>query len=90
LPLPKLLRLPLLRLDGTAASALLAAVAGHRELGGRLRNEILARSDGIPLFIEEMTRTVLEVAPAGKPVSVPATLRDSLTARLDGRRLPPA
>ena len=61
----------------------LASVAGHRRLSARLRSEILARSDGIPLFVEEITKAVLEAAPSGTPVSVPATLRDSLIARLD-------
>ena len=78
-----LLRMSLPRLDAHAAGALLASVAGHRRLSARLRSEILARSDGIPLFVEEITKAVLEAAPSGTPVSVPATLRDSLIARLD-------
>jgi predicted ATPase len=61
----------------------MAAIAGRHRLAARLRSEILARSDGIPLFIEEMTKTVIETALAGDGVLVPATLRDSLIARLD-------
>jgi predicted ATPase len=71
------------RLDRPAAGALVAAIAGRHQLAARLGSEILARSDGIPLFIEEMTKAVIETAPAGEAVSVPATLRDSLIARLD-------
>ena len=78
-----LIRLALPRLDPVPAGALVAAVAGRYQLAARLGNEILARSDGIPLFIEEMTKAVIETAPAGEAVSVPATLRDSLIARLD-------
>jgi class 3 adenylate cyclase/energy-coupling factor transporter ATP-binding protein EcfA2 len=77
-------RLALPKLDGPAAGALVAAIAGRHQLASRLGNEILARSDGIPLFIEEMTKAVIETSPAGEAVSVPATLRDSLIARLDG------
>jgi len=78
-----LIRLALPRLDQAAAGALIAAIAGRHQLAARLGNEILARSDGIPLFIEEMTKAVIETGPPGEAVSVPATLRDSLIARLD-------
>src|SRR5207237_693666 len=50
---------------------------------GRLAADILARSDGIPLFVEQITKAVIEAAPAGAAVAVPETLRDSLIARLD-------
>lgn len=51
---------------------------------------IVDRSDGVPLFIEEMTRMWLDTRDAGSPPgrAVPDTLADLLTARLD--RLPPA
>src|SRR5262249_33961119 len=45
--------------------------------------EILTRTDGVPLFIEEITKAVLEAAPVPGSVLVPATLHDSLLARLD-------
>jgi class 3 adenylate cyclase len=77
-------RLALPRLDGSAAAGLLAAIAGRQQLSTRLVSEILARSDGVPLFLEEMTKAVIEATPAAEAVSVPATLRDSLIARLDG------
>jgi len=80
---PNLTRLALARLDRPTSAALIAEVAGDHKLVPRLHGEILARSDGVPLFLEEMTRAVIEMLPDGGTVSVPATLRDSLTARLD-------
>ena len=71
------------RLDGRAAGAVVTAVAGNRKVAARVRKQILARSDGVPLFIEQLTEAVLEAGPADDPVTVPATLRDSLIARLD-------
>ena len=47
-----------------------------------LIEEIIARSDGVPLFVEELTKAVLDLRTAG-PGAVPLTLRDSLMARLD-------
>ena len=66
---------------------------GRATLTPRLLEQIVLRTDGIPLFVEELTRSVLEAAPtqgggeAGLPV-IPSTLQDSLMARLD--RLQPA
>ncbi len=62
--------------------------------------QIIAKAQGVPLFVEEITRSVLtsglleerdgqyHPADAGKPFVIPATLQDSLVARLD--RLGPA
>jgi predicted ATPase len=69
-----LIHLALPRLDRPAAGALVAAIAGRHQLATRLGSEILERSDGIPLFIEEMTKAVIETAPAGEAVSVPADI----------------
>jgi len=62
-----LIRLALRRLDQAAAGALIAAIAGRHQLAARLGNEILARSDGIPLFIEEMTKAVIETGRPARP-----------------------
>jgi class 3 adenylate cyclase/predicted ATPase len=51
-------------------------------LGDHVKREIVARSDGIPLFVEELTKAVLESNDGDAP-SVPMSLRDSLVARLD-------
>ncbi|RZI86655.1 MAG: adenylate cyclase [Rubrivivax sp.] len=57
-----------------------------------LTQHILSRTDGVPLFIEELTKSILEApsepGQAGQRVAVPTTLRDSLMARLD--RVPAA
>src|SRR6185312_15531384 len=52
-----------------------------------LLEEILAKTDGVPLFVEELTRTMTESQSPNR-LAVPATLQDSLMARLD--RLGPA
>jgi predicted ATPase len=64
-------------------------VQGLFGAGARLPNDvadaIVDRCDGVPLFLEELTKVILEEAlkAAGGPVSVPATLHASLLARLD-------
>src|SRR6185437_8943499 len=74
-------------------------VARDRSLPANVTQNIIERTDGIPLFIEEITKTALEVAGtvnsertlAGIPppsLAVPPTLQASLMARLD--RLGPA
>ena len=84
----------LTRLDHRHGAQLIERVAGGKALPERVTSEILARTDGVPLFIEELTKTVLESGflheQAGKyvldrtiPPSIPATLQASLMARLD-------
>ena len=74
--------------------AIIDRVVGNRALPARIREDIIERTDGIPLFVEEMTKAVLEAggmdaaecAIAAIPsltVAVPATLHASLMARLD-------
>ena len=79
--------LELSRLTPTEAAALVAATAAPRVLERALVDNIVAKSDGVPLYVEELTKAVLESSTPGQP-SVPATLQDSLMARLD--RLGPA
>jgi predicted ATPase len=60
-------------------------------LSGSVKDQIVQRSDGLPLFVEELTRSVLESAghavtgsQQASPVNaIPRTLHDSLMARLD-------
>jgi class 3 adenylate cyclase/predicted ATPase len=85
--------LPIERLSRTEAAQLAAAAADGGVLPPELLEQILDRADGIPLFVEELVRAVLEVGlaspeprdhlPAGPAPAVPATLRDGLMARLD-------
>jgi class 3 adenylate cyclase/DNA-binding response OmpR family regulator/predicted ATPase len=75
--------------------AIILDVAGSKELPRELQEQIVSKSDGVPLFAEELTKTVLEsgllqdaddryVAVGPLPaLAVPTTLLGSLTARLD-------
>src|SRR3954452_4293926 len=68
---------------GEAHCALLIRnVANHIQMDDALIQEIVARSDGVPLFAAELTKAVLDLGSAA-PSVVPLTLQDSLMARLD-------
>jgi predicted ATPase len=87
------------RLTKREASAIIDGVVGTNLLPANIRQDIIERTDGIPLFVEEMTKAVLEAEDEGiarrtaarvpsPALAVPATLHASLMARLD--RLGPA
>jgi predicted ATPase len=90
--------LTLNRLARRDIDSLIEGVVGDRLLPAGIRQDIIQRTDGIPLFVEEMTKAVLDAegeseaqAAAGAPtsvVAVPASLQASLMSRLD--RLGPA
>jgi class 3 adenylate cyclase/tetratricopeptide (TPR) repeat protein len=83
------------RLTRSEGSVIIDAVAGGKTLPAEVVEQILSRTDGVPLFIEELTKTVLESAllrhtdrenllTATFPrLDVPTTLHASLMARLD-------
>jgi predicted ATPase/class 3 adenylate cyclase len=78
---PQVTMLALNRLDRRDRSALVAQIAGGKALPDEVVDQIVDRTDGVPLFIEELTKSVLE---SGVPlVGIPTTLHDSLMARLD-------
>src|SRR5262249_49231538 len=79
--------LELSRLTHTEAAAVVGSIAAASVIDAVLVADIVAKSDGVPLYIEELTKAVLESSTPGRP-AVPATLQDSLMARLD--RLGPA
>jgi predicted ATPase len=82
-------RLTLNRLGRTLTETIVARLAGDRVLPPALLGEIAARTDGVPLFVEELTKAVLEAGTAaGAGPTVPASLHASLMARLD--RVPAA
>jgi class 3 adenylate cyclase/tetratricopeptide (TPR) repeat protein len=95
-----LTRLALNRLGQRHCAELVDAVTGGRALPAEVLAEIIAKTDGVPLFVEELTKTVvqsglLEDTPQGyrlrgplPALAIPSTLQDSLMARLD--RLAPA
>ena len=59
-------------------------VAADAELPDEVMKDIVAKTDGVPLYVEELTKTMV----AGDSATVPATIQASLNARLD--RLGPA
>jgi DNA-binding response OmpR family regulator/class 3 adenylate cyclase/tetratricopeptide (TPR) repeat protein len=87
--------LTLARLDREDAGLLVTHVAGGKPLPEEASNQILQRTDGVPLFIEELTKMVLESGLLRKgdhgyeltgplpPREIPLTLHASLLARLD-------
>src|SRR5271163_2543301 len=96
---PHVTVLTLNRLAQREIDAMIDRVAGNKLLPASLRQDIVERADGIPLFVEEMTKAVLEAEDEGEArrtvaavpspaLAVPASLHASLMARLD--RLGPA
>jgi class 3 adenylate cyclase/tetratricopeptide (TPR) repeat protein len=83
------------KLTRAQSAAIVSTLAEGKPLPAALLDQILNRTDGVPLFVEEVTKSVLEsgeLTEAGdhyeytgsaRAVTVPATLRDSLMARLD-------
>jgi class 3 adenylate cyclase/predicted ATPase len=96
---PHVTALTLNRLRRRDIDSMIEGLVGNRPLPAGIRQDIIERTDGIPLFVEEMTKAVLDadgdnearrtVARAPAPgVTVPASLQASLMSRLD--RLGPA
>ena len=93
--LPYLTQSHLRPLTAPEAMSLARHVAGGRTLPSELEREVVEKTDGVPLFVEELTKSILESellepvnGTAWKPnwrkiVSIPETLHDSLMARLD-------
>jgi class 3 adenylate cyclase/predicted ATPase len=83
------------RLERGKASAMIRDLAGGKELPTEVIEAIISKTDGVPLFVEELTKMVLEsgmlrdagdryitVGPLPR-LAIPTTLHDSLMARLD-------
>jgi class 3 adenylate cyclase/tetratricopeptide (TPR) repeat protein len=86
---PDVVEMPLSRFETKESRWLVAQVPGGAALPRALADQIVARAEGVPLFVEELTKVVTEsLSDAVGDVSIPATLRDSLMARLD--RVPAA
>ena len=96
---PYVTALTLNRLGEREIASMIDRVIGNKALPASVRQDIIERTDGIPLFVEEMTKAVLEAGAEGaaeravaaipsSSIAVPASLHASLMARLD--RLGPA
>jgi len=96
---PHVTAVTLNRLTDREIKAIIDGLIGNKRLAANLRQDIVERTDGIPLFVEEMTKAVLEADGEGatmrvaaaipsSAIVVPASLHASLMARLD--RLGPA
>jgi class 3 adenylate cyclase/predicted ATPase len=92
---PIVTRLVLNRLGRAQTAAIMQRIAGGKPLPEPLVDEIVARTDGVPLYVEEMTKAVLESGflretedaylldgPLSR-LAIPTSLHDSLMARLD-------
>jgi len=83
------------RLSTREAAIMVERVAADKALPEAIQSQIVSKADGVPLFIEELTKAVLEsdwlvnrgeryeLAVAHSKLDIPATLHDSLMARLD-------
>jgi class 3 adenylate cyclase/predicted ATPase len=78
---PQVTMLALNRLDRRDRTALIEQIAGGKALPDEVVAQIVDRTDGVPLFVEELTKSVLESGVT--PLGIPTTLHDSLMARLD-------
>src|SRR5215471_5435550 len=92
--LPHVAGLTLNQFNKREAAAIIEAVAGQGSLPRETIDQIVAKTDGVPLFVEEMTKAVLETsdrttdgsggkAHSASSLPVPDTLHESLMARLD-------
>lgn len=85
----------LTRLSRRLGADMVLQVAGGRQMPEDVVDQIIAKTDGVPLFVEELTKTVLETGQLGQhgdayalegslpALTIPETLHDSLMARLD-------
>jgi class 3 adenylate cyclase len=92
---PQVMLLSLSRLPHRQRGEMLSRLTGGKALPREIADQIVERTDGVPLFIEELTKAVVEsgeLADAGdfytatrslSPLAIPTTLHASLLARLD-------
>jgi len=92
---PQVSMVALSRLDRRDRTALVEQIAGGKTLPDEVIGEIVDRTDGVPLFVEELTKSVLESGLLREegdryvldrtlpPLAIPTSLHDSLMARLD-------
>lgn len=83
------------RFSRSLATSMIEKVTGGRTLPQEVHNQIISKTDGVPLFIEELTKTIMEsklleaeqdrytLTRPLTDLAIPSTLHDSLMARLD-------
>jgi class 3 adenylate cyclase/predicted ATPase len=88
-------QITLSRLGRKQVETMVKDVTGGKTLPGEVRQQIVSKTDGVPLFVEELTKMVVESGLVREvdghyeltgplpPLAIPATLHDSLMARLD-------
>jgi predicted ATPase len=93
--LPQVTTMTLARFDRRAGAAMVKQIAGGEALAAEVAAEIVNRADGVPLFVEELTRAVIETGGSSEGVvkslagalspsmAVPSALHAPLMARLD-------
>jgi class 3 adenylate cyclase/predicted ATPase len=92
---PRYTQLTLQRLQHRQAELMASEVAGQSTLPADIMQQIVSKTDGVPLFVEELVKMVMEsgileerggqneLSSPLPSLAIPSTLRDSLTARLD-------
>ena len=83
---PHVTTMTLNRLGRRERMAMVEHVTGGKALPQALLEQIVERTDGVPLFVEELTKAVLESEQLDEPsqaLAIPATLQDSLMSRVD-------
>ncbi|OGG52301.1 MAG: hypothetical protein A3F84_23365 [Candidatus Handelsmanbacteria bacterium RIFCSPLOWO2_12_FULL_64_10] len=90
-----LTQMTLTRLAHRQVAVMVERVTGGKGLPGEVLQQVVDKTDGVPLFVEELTKMVLEsgllveredryeLTGPLPPLAIPSTLQDSLTARLD-------
>src|SRR5207237_1493000 len=88
-------QITLSRLGRSQVEAMVERVTGGKALPSEVVQQIVVKTDGVPLFVEELTKTVVEsglltamddhyeLSGPLPPLAIPSTLQDSLMARLD-------
>jgi tetratricopeptide (TPR) repeat protein len=92
---PRLAQLTLGRLPADESERMLARITRNRALPPEVARHVLDRADGVPLFVEELTKAIIEsgalregdrkfeLVASPSALMIPSTVQDSLMARLD-------
>jgi len=93
--LPNALTLPVTRLSRTDVISMIDKILAGKPMAQDILEQIIKKTDGVPLFVEELTKTIIESGQlietehsyirdgSDSELVIPATIRDSLMARLD-------